>query len=95
MDPRWLDFSTFFADMGHPPFDGMQLDRIDNEKGYWLDNVRWATRKENCRNRRSNMLLTLDGVTMTAQDWSERLGIRHATIRMRKYRGKSDEEALA
>jgi hypothetical protein len=94
-DPRWDDFAVFLADVGPPPHPGLQLDRIDNDKGYWPGNVRWVTRKENCLNRRSNMLLTLNGKTQTAQEWGEELGIKPATIRQRKYRGKTDVEALA
>ena len=90
---RWMNYANFYEDMGEPP-KGMQLDRIDNDKGYEPSNCEWRTRKQNCRNRRSNMLLTYQGKTQTAQDWGEELGIKHATIRMRKYRGQSDAEAL-
>ncbi len=30
----------------------LELDRIDNDKGYSPDNCRWVTHKENCRNKR-------------------------------------------
>ena len=90
---RWLDYANFYEDMGEPP-EGMQLDRIDNDKDYEPSNCEWRTRKQNCRNRRSNMLLTHEGRTQTAQDWAEELGIKPATIRMRKYRGNSDAIAL-
>ena len=49
-DPRWNDYLVFAADVGDPP-EGMQLDRIDNNKGYYKDNVRWVTPLMNNNNQ--------------------------------------------
>jgi hypothetical protein len=52
MDPRWqASFEAFLADMGVRPAH-RTLDRIDNERGYWPDNCRWATTIEQRHNRR-------------------------------------------
>lgn len=51
-DPRWNDYNTFAADIGEPP-PGLVLDRIDNDKGYYKDNVRWTTYKVNNNNQGS------------------------------------------
>lgn len=49
---RWMEsFENFYKDMGGRPFKGAQLDRIDNDKGYSLENCRWATAFENSMNR--------------------------------------------
>lgn len=54
LDPRWHDFTTFLADMGERP-DGLTIERVDNDKGYWPNNCRWATYTEQRHNRRDTI----------------------------------------
>ncbi|MBQ1779314.1 MAG: hypothetical protein IIZ93_14260 [Acidaminococcaceae bacterium] len=53
---EWYDsFAAFFnyvSKLDHYGEPGMSLDRIDNERGYFPGNVRWATAKEQANNQR-------------------------------------------
>lgn len=47
---RWDKFENFLEDMGIKP-DGLEIDRIDGNKGYCKENCRWTTKSINNRNR--------------------------------------------
>lgn len=49
---EWLDFLNFKKDIGDKPTNYHSLDRIDNNKGYNPENVRWAIREVQNRNQR-------------------------------------------
>jgi len=76
---EWKDFSVFVKDVGERP-NGTSLDRIDNDGNYCPENVRWATQKQQCRNSRSNRMLTFNGETMCVAEWAEKLGVSSGLI---------------
>ncbi|HEU4636894.1 MAG TPA: hypothetical protein VFS41_11985 [Edaphobacter sp.] len=90
---RWAVFESFLEDMGERP-KGKTLDRIDNDGNYCKENCRWVSMKENSNNRRNNRLLTLHGKTHTVSEWAALTGLNESTIRVRLFRGATDEEAL-
>lgn len=55
---EWLIFESFrdWA-LSHGYADDLQIDRIDNDKGYSPENCRWVSRKENMNNRRNTLRL--------------------------------------
>jgi hypothetical protein len=60
---RWVSgLDYFIEDMGYRP-EGKTLDRIDNERGYFPANCRWATQQEQNKNRRKKYTTTRKGKT--------------------------------
>ena len=50
---EWINsYESFVRDMGIPKRNNLQIDRIDNSKGYFKENCRWVTAKTNMRNTR-------------------------------------------
>jgi len=83
---RWQGnngFINFLKDMGLPPTPKHQLDRIDNNRGYNKNNCRWATRKEQSRNRRSNRIICFHGKKQCLSAWAEEYNIKPSTLSAR------------
>jgi hypothetical protein len=80
---RWLSFLNFISDLGHRPSAKHSLERKDNNGDYCPSNCRWATRKEQGRNRRTNHIIEAGGLKATLVEWSEVTGISEANLKNR------------
>lgn len=93
--PSWQVFEPFrdwAIENGYA--DDLSIDRIDNNGSYGPDNCRWATVKEQQRNKRNNVVIQHDGVSLCRKEWAEKTGIPHTTIRARIARGLPADRAL-
>jgi len=91
---RWLKFENFYEDMGASYTKGLTIDRIDNNKGYYKENCRWATQEEQQNNRSDNHLITHKGRTMTLSRWAREIGLQPGVLSLRVRRKWDIERAL-
>jgi hypothetical protein len=67
----WQDYATFLADVGPRPGREYSLDRIDNNGNYEPGNVRWATRSEQQRNKRSKVTEEMLGIMRSGGSYAD------------------------
>ncbi|EPM2991048.1 hypothetical protein ACTLJQ_000849 [Escherichia coli] len=93
---EWLNDSSKFIEwaLNNGYQEGLEIDRIDNDKGYSPDNCRWVTHAENMRNTCKTRMLTVNGETNTIHYFSEKYGIGEHTIHIRLRLGWSHESAV-
>lgn len=86
---EWKTFEAFrdwALDNGYA--DDLEIDRINNDKGYSPDNCRWVTRRENANNRHVTRFITYDHETMPFTCFAEKYAshIHVATLYNRIFR---------
>lgn len=78
---KWRqDFDVFLSDVGPMPRKGYTLERIDVDGDYEPGNVRWATREEQSRNKRTTVWVRITagdaaGQVLPLAVAAERLGL--------------------
>lgn len=88
---EWVSDFAAFREWAHAAgySDELSLDRIDNAKGYDPANCRWATAKEQGRNRRNNRVM--EGKCLS--EWIEVAVVSERTVRNRLKKGLAIQDA--
>ena len=72
---RWQIFENFYEDMGPSWSEGMSIERLDNDKDYKLSNCTWIPKKDQAKNRRTNIEIDTPWGRMLCADAARKLGI--------------------
>lgn len=80
IEPRLLDFSSFFSLIGEIP-ESMEIDRIDNNGMYSVENIRLSNRTRQMENMSRSKWWFIDGIKYSSQrDASKKLGVSRSQI---------------
>jgi len=82
---KWQSFKGFYEDMYLSYKDELQIDRIDNDKGYFKENCRWVTLREQANNTNRNRYIEFKGIRDTVANWADYFGIKYGTFWRRIY----------
>ena len=85
-------FKQWAVANGYEP--NLEIDRIDNNGNYEPSNCRWVSRKVNARNKRSNKIIEIDGISKSATEWAEQYAIPYKTFMSRFNRGWRGKDLL-
>ena len=91
-DYGFTQFKEWAENSGYS--DGLTIDRIDNNLGYYPENCRWATYKEQANNKRSNRIVSYRGEQYTVTQLAEMSGLKKTTLKERLNSGWSVEDAV-
>jgi hypothetical protein len=78
---KWrLSFDEFVKDMIEKPSLKYSLERINNDKGYYKENCRWATSAEQGLNKRNNVIFYINNHKITLSELSKKLSVNYSTL---------------
>lgn len=80
---RWNNFVSFLEDMGKRPPHCSSIERKDNNGDYCKSNCKWATSKEQGRNKRTNGAVEVNGKMLCFTAFADSIGMSHDVIHRR------------
>ena len=89
---RWDRFPLFLEDMAEGFHPGLSIDRIDVNGNYEPKNCRWATAKEQGRNRRDSVFIDTPWGKMNVAEAAERIGMSRVRFKTRVKIGWTTEQ---
>lgn len=95
VNEKWQDYLTFKEwALGNGYQKGLSIDRIDVNGNYEPSNCRWATPTVQALNKRSNKLITFNGVTKPATEMARDYGLKPEVLLRRLEKGWEINRAL-
>jgi hypothetical protein len=92
---EWLSFINFYNWSITNNWElGLEIDRIDNSKGYSPENCRWATRQEQTRNTTRNRYFEYNGENLLIIELCEKYNINRNTFNKRLRLGWSIDKII-
>lgn len=92
---RWYKFENFLEDMGKRP-KNLTIERIDNTKGYYKENCKWATRTEQNNNKSDTIFIITANTKISLANLYKKSNssIPLSKVRLRLEQGWELERAL-
>ena len=87
---EWMNFRTFYEDIGDPPGEDRYFCRYNRKEPYSPKNYYWGATKQNKMGR----LFTYKDTTLNMSEWGEQLGISRERVRQLIYKFGSIENIL-
>lgn len=80
---EWNDFRVFLEEMGERPSRSHTIDRLNGSLGYFNANCRWATKRQQSENTRTNRWIEFRGERCTITEWARRIGVTDSALNQR------------
>ena len=92
---EWEDFNLFYNwSILNDYKEGLTLDRINNDGNYEPNNCQWVDWLTQQNKRSNNVFINYNGCTLTAAQWSRKLGISKEVIYYRLKHGWTIDKVL-